>query len=1073
MSAAATYLQPAMSQPTPASSSRRPAHRPTTYSGSGNYTSSAPQAGSTTSYHHQSPIPPPPRTSSNKHSAHASAALQAVSVTANSSSKSGKNPVSERVSSKGATRRDGEKRAASTNGPAGSSSKSEGTVPVRAESSREPSRRRQEQHEGHSNGSATAPPPQTRQERIDAARGEREGGSSGRKETRFGNYLLGRTLGEGEFGKVKLGWRKDGGVQVAIKLIRRDTLAPHPNRLSKIYREISILRTLSHPNIVKLFEMIENERHIGIILEYASGGELFDYILTHRYLKDPPACRLFAQLVSGVGYLHKMGIVHRDLKLENLLLDRNRNIIITDFGFANVFDPLDDISEYEDRLDDPNVLKELERGVGEDGRGRRGDLMATSCGSPCYAAPELVVSDGVYTGRKVDVWSCGVILYAMLAGYLPFDDDPANPEGDNINLLYKYIVSTPLTFPEYVTPHARDLLRRILVPDPRKRADLFEVARHSWLSPFANVVGLITSSTTTTQDIMTTTVTSEAQEQPVLTRSASVREPSTTTHVHASPQSNRNPDHSPTYKASGDTKRNTVQVEYVQPKTQTKRERQSESRDHEKASSSKKERTHSHSHSHSHAHHDSTASSSRSKGKEREREPDQTSQPSTSTATASKLPVAEDHRAVHKSSTSGVPRTQAVGSDTGKLPNKHHPRATSYQGTSTSASAAPTVTKITVGVPVVETHTVATATQTEPATETRDPATAGSSSSSAALPAPQAVGTGHNRPTTSETAGSGVSRSQSVRQTSYTGSKNGGSSGIPQPVATQSKIPQPTQKKPYTISNPIPQDPDSITMNLSSYAPAANPRDSNPEAPSSSKGHKRANTVGGPSAGVKIFDRVFGEKAAQSGQQTQPAAAATAVVQPRPSLDHASGQNSAPQSPTPRQSIDQGGSKNEPALKATKRRFSLIPWGHKSSDQGTSQARRSGHGKLVKHDRRLSRSAGNATDPKGLTAPSPTTATNNSNDPPQSAHATSNNSFANINGNNEPTSQSLQSLPQDTSSNRHSTSPTNVAGLTSARSRKFGDAYSHDGHIAGAAGSTGPARRVMDFFRKRAIGRSK
>src|ERR1700712_3449234 len=99
------------------------------------------------------------------------------------------------------------------------------------------------------------------------------------------------------------------------------------------------------------------------------------------------------------------------------------------------------------------------------------------------------------------------VQYAMLAGYLPFDDDPANPEGDNINLLYKYIVSTPLTFPEYVTPHARDLLRRILVPDPRKRADLFEVARHSWLSPFSNVVGLITSSTTTTQDIMTTTVT--------------------------------------------------------------------------------------------------------------------------------------------------------------------------------------------------------------------------------------------------------------------------------------------------------------------------------------------------------------------------------------------------------------------------------------------------------------------------------------------------------------------------------------------------------------------------------------
>ena len=247
---------------------------------------------------------------------------------------------------------------------------------------------------------------------------------------------------------MKLGWRRDGGVQVivihlqkqstltdlgfkvAIKLIRRDTLQPHPSRLSKIYREISILRTLSHPNIVRLHEMVETERHIGIILEYASGGELFDFILTHRFLKDPPACRLFAQLVSGVGYLHKKGIVHRDLKLENLLLDRNRNIIITDFGFANVFDPNDELGEeLESKLGDAEVLKELEKGVPRKGDGdggiwdelglkggikRRGDLMATSCGSPCYAAPELVVSDGLYTGRKVDVWSCGVILVCSI-----------------------------------------------------------------------------------------------------------------------------------------------------------------------------------------------------------------------------------------------------------------------------------------------------------------------------------------------------------------------------------------------------------------------------------------------------------------------------------------------------------------------------------------------------------------------------------------------------------------------------------------------------------------------------------
>ena len=231
------------------------------------------------------------------------------------------------------------------------------------------------------------------------------------KEIRFGDYILGQTLGEGEFGKVKMGWKRDGGVQVAIKLIRRETLGNNPSRLPKIYREIAILRGLQHPNIVRLHEMVETERHIGIILEYASGGELFDYILQHRFLKDNAARRLFAQLVSGVGYLHKSGIVHRDLKLENLLLDRNRNIIITDFGFANTFNPNDKLTEeIEYGLTDRDFVKKmgLEQ-VGPDGH-RRGDLMQTSCGSPCYAAPELVVSDSLYTGRKVDVWSCGVIL---------------------------------------------------------------------------------------------------------------------------------------------------------------------------------------------------------------------------------------------------------------------------------------------------------------------------------------------------------------------------------------------------------------------------------------------------------------------------------------------------------------------------------------------------------------------------------------------------------------------------------------------------------------------------------------
>lgn len=197
--------------------------------------------------------------------------------------------------------------------------------------------------------------------------------------------------------------------------------------------------------------MIETEKYIGIILQCATGGELFDYILAHRYLKEKDASRLFAQLISGVHYMHQKQIVHRDLKLENLLLDRHRNVLITDFGFANQFSSSVD------------------------------DLMATSCGSPCYAAPELVMNQGLYVGTAVDIWSCGVILFAMLCGYLPFDDDPENPESDNINLLYKYILNTPLIFPDYISQEACDLMRLMLVPDPIKRCDMETIMDHPWL----------------------------------------------------------------------------------------------------------------------------------------------------------------------------------------------------------------------------------------------------------------------------------------------------------------------------------------------------------------------------------------------------------------------------------------------------------------------------------------------------------------------------------------------------------------------------------------------------------------
>lgn len=259
----------------------------------------------------------------------------------------------------------------------------------------------------------------------------------------IGPYKLSRTLGEGEFGKVKLGIHSETKAQVAIKLIQKKTL--NSSKHAKLTREIKILKSVNHPHIVHLISVLETPVYIGVVMEYASGGELFEHILTRKYLKEGEAKMFFVQLLLGVQYLFSQKIVHRDLKLENLLLHQKK-IIITDFGFANC----------------TNV---------KDG------ILTTSCGSPCYAAPELVINEG-YVGEAADIWSCGVILYAMLCGYLPFDDDPSNPDSENITRLYKYILETNLEFPDHVSESAKHLLKQILVPDPAKRATLNDIINH-------------------------------------------------------------------------------------------------------------------------------------------------------------------------------------------------------------------------------------------------------------------------------------------------------------------------------------------------------------------------------------------------------------------------------------------------------------------------------------------------------------------------------------------------------------------------------------------------------------------
>ncbi|GMF05595.1 unnamed protein product [Ambrosiozyma monospora] len=207
----------------------------------------------------------------------------------------------------------------------------------------------------------------------------------------------------------------------------------------RIEREISYLRLLSHPHIIKLYDVIKSKDEIIMVIEYA-GRELFDYIVHHGRMNDGDARRFFQQIIAAVEYCHSHKIVHRDLKPENLLLDDQLNVKIADFGLSNI-------------MTDGNFLK-------------------TSCGSPNYAAPE-VISGKLYAGPEVDVWSCGVILYVMLCGRLPFDDEL-------IPALFKKISNGVYTLPHDLSPGAKNLLTRMLVVNPLNRITIREIMQDEW-----------------------------------------------------------------------------------------------------------------------------------------------------------------------------------------------------------------------------------------------------------------------------------------------------------------------------------------------------------------------------------------------------------------------------------------------------------------------------------------------------------------------------------------------------------------------------------------------------------------
>lgn len=257
---------------------------------------------------------------------------------------------------------------------------------------------------------------------------------------RVGPYIFGKTLGTGSTGKVKLAKNLDTNEIVAIKIVRKDYLENKPSLKKKMRREISVLKVLSHPNLMSLIDVFEIETHLFLVMEFVDGLELFEYLVRRGALPLDEALSFFQQIICGLEYCHNRLICHRDLKPENLLLDRNYNIKIADFGMTSL--------------------------------NRPGKLLDTSCGSPHYCDP-MVVSGEKYDGLKADIWSCGVILYAMVTGRLPFDDD-------NIQRLLQKVQMGQYHLPSDLPVELRDLLRAMLTVDPDKRISLERIKRHPW-----------------------------------------------------------------------------------------------------------------------------------------------------------------------------------------------------------------------------------------------------------------------------------------------------------------------------------------------------------------------------------------------------------------------------------------------------------------------------------------------------------------------------------------------------------------------------------------------------------------
>ncbi|RXI01556.1 hypothetical protein DVH24_014905 [Malus domestica] len=277
---------------------------------------------------------------------------------------------------------------------------------------------------------------------IEVVADNRDGSSAGEVNL-FGKYEVGRLLGCGAFAKVYHARNVHTGQSVAIKAVSKQKVVKD-GFTAHVKREISIMRRLRHPHIVKLFEVLATKTKIYFIMEFAKGGELFAKISKGRFSEDLSR-RYFQQLISAVGFCHSRGVFHRDLKPENLLLDENWNLKVSDFGLSAVTEQV-----------------------------RPDGLLYTLCGTPAYVAPEILAKKG-YDGAKIDIWSCGIVLFVLNAGYLPFNDP-------NLMVMYRKIYKGDYRVPKWTSPDLKRLISRLLDTNSETRITVDEILKDPWFA---------------------------------------------------------------------------------------------------------------------------------------------------------------------------------------------------------------------------------------------------------------------------------------------------------------------------------------------------------------------------------------------------------------------------------------------------------------------------------------------------------------------------------------------------------------------------------------------------------------